>query len=107
MNNTIQTEAMAGDNTAVVEVSTPGFVGGDLKGSGWAKKHPKDKPSKEVGYNLAMARALRDLADKFETQADVVMKQNELPDNWTGVLAKRLTNPPFTYNTITPFTYGV
>lgn len=54
--------------TAVVRV----FGGPDGQGS--AKRHPTDKPKPDVGLNLAIARALEDLATKYHKQAKKAMR---------------------------------
>ncbi|MFN2638119.1 MAG: dsRBD fold-containing protein [Gemmatimonadaceae bacterium] len=77
MNKTIYLTALVSDETAVVEASAPTRTEngeGSLSGTGWAKKHPNDKPDVEVGYNLAVARALRDLADSYELLANEAME---------------------------------
>lgn len=38
-------------------------------GVGVAKRNPKDKPDLQVGYDVASARALRELADQVEAGA--------------------------------------
>lgn len=42
---------------------------GDLVATGYAKKHPNDTHDSEVGHALAMARALKDLAEVYEKRA--------------------------------------
>ncbi len=76
MNKTVHLTVLVSDETAVVEAQAPSFTEngeGSVKGAGWAKKHPNDKPDAEIGYNVAMARALRDLADKYDSRATEAM----------------------------------
>lgn len=76
MNKTIHVTSVVSDETAAVEVNAPAFREqgeGSLTATGWAKKHPNDKPDSEIGYNLAVARALRNLADQYEKCADEAM----------------------------------
>jgi hypothetical protein len=44
-------------------------------GQGWAKCHPSDKPKAEVGLNLAIARALEDLAKQYHKKAEKAGKR--------------------------------
>lgn len=55
-----------GDVTTV-EVYFPEFP--HLKGKGISKQAPEDKRNKGVGFNLALSRALANLAIKFDRQA--------------------------------------
>lgn len=76
MNKTVSFTVLVSDETAVVEATAPTLREsgeGSVKGSGWAKKHPNDKPDQEVGYDVAMARALRALADEYDKRAEELM----------------------------------
>lgn len=76
MNKTVSFTVLVSDETAVVEATAPTLREsgeGSVKGSGWAKKHPKDKADQEVGYDVAMARALRALADEYDKRAEEAM----------------------------------
>lgn len=39
--------------------------------TGFSKRHPKDEPDHLIAFNLAMARALNDLADRYAEAAAV------------------------------------
>lgn len=65
---------------------------GELRGKGAAKRHPKDNPDEQVGYSLAVARALRDLADKYEQRAEEAMERPKLQAFFNG--ATLLTYSP-------------
>ncbi|MBP2703920.1 DUF1876 domain-containing protein [Microbispora sp. RL4-1S] len=53
-----------GDATSARAVLSTGN-GGRLTGDGHAKRNPADRPVAEIGDELAVARALGDLADKL------------------------------------------
>ena len=55
---------------------------GELSATGSAKKHPKDTSEPEVGFNLAVARALRALADQYEKRAEPAMDYANFPQRW-------------------------
>lgn len=44
-------------------------LGENFTVNGYAKKHPKDKDNPEIGFNLAVARALVSLADEYAMRA--------------------------------------
>jgi hypothetical protein len=92
MNKTIHMTVLTSDETAVVEATAPLLSEqgeGSVKGTGWSKKHPSDSPDQEVGYNLAVARALRDLADTYEAMAD---EAEANPQKWMD-LSGYVTGP--------------
>lgn len=97
MKTVIEINALVSDESAVAEATVVRGAGmGDTppisNGTGWSKKHPHDTPDKVVGYNLAMARVLRDLADQYETVA--------FADNtWAGKLTRWVVSPFTTTNT--------
>lgn len=73
---TIPIDVTVTDEVAVAETSGPsyGYNGSVLAGAvptgrGWAKKHPNDRPNQVVGFNLAIARALQELADVYASRA--------------------------------------
>lgn len=81
MNKTIHLTALVSDESSVVEATGPSFheTGeGSVKATGWAKKHPKDEPDAYVGYNVAVARALRSLADEYDAKANQAMDPNQM-----------------------------
>jgi hypothetical protein len=72
MRQTIQVDVLATDEATVAEVQGTTYeetYRGDLLGKGYAKKHPNDEHDAETGHALAMARALRELADVYEKRA--------------------------------------
>lgn len=72
MNTSLNVTAIVNEEVAAVEVNgvtQDGFYDDDRKGVGWAKKHPTDSPNPEIAYNLAMARALQDLANQYARNA--------------------------------------
>ena len=72
MRQTIEATVLTTPEATVVEVEGSAHLEtyrGNLKATGYAKKHPNDEHDAEVGHALAMARALRDLADRYEKRA--------------------------------------
>jgi hypothetical protein len=72
MRQTIEVDVLSTTEATVVEVKGSTYREanrGHIKSQGFAKKHPKDSHDPEVGHSLAMARALRDLAEAYETRA--------------------------------------
>lgn len=63
-------EAMATNDAATAVV----YGNGNKSGAGSAKRHPIDKPKPQVGMNLAIARALEDLAKKYHKAAEKAAK---------------------------------
>lgn len=100
MNRQIDLTVLVTDESAVAEASAKDLSQvRTYKGAGWAKKHPNDAPDDVVGYSLAVARALRDLADNFESAAEMAMN-NPLASvsmdgwtfgNWDGPVATSTT----------------
>ena len=73
---------------------------GELKATGSAKKHPKDPSEDEVGFNLAVARALRALADQYEKRAEQAQHFANFPQRWAisqspGTITSNNPNPNF------------
>lgn len=106
MNKTISLTALVSDESAVVEAQTSSYSNiGTVSATGWSKKHPNDEADNETGYNLAVARALRSLADEFEKRAEARMNST------TYVLSGYLTpagGSTFTYTgTFDPSTFGI
>ena len=86
MRQTIQVDVLATDEATVAEVQGTTYeetYRGDLLGKGYAKKHPNDEHDAETGHALALARALRELADVYEKRA------------WERI--NRPTTPAYTY----------
>ena len=74
MNKSITLTVLLDGEAAVAEARGGTLTGiGELKGTGSAKKHPKDTSDAEVGFDLAVARALRALADQYELRAEQAM----------------------------------
>lgn len=74
MNKMVNLTVLQDGEAAVAEARGGTLTGlGELKGTGSAKKHPKDTSDAEVGFNLAVARALRALADQYELRAEQAM----------------------------------
>lgn len=72
MRQTIEATVLTTPEATVVEVEGSSALEtyrGNLKATGYAKKHPNDTHDTEVGHSLAMARALRELADRYEKRA--------------------------------------
>lgn len=72
MQASISVTAVVTDEVTAVELSgttVDGFPDYDRNATGWAKKHPRDFPDTEIAFNLAMARALQQLANKYGQQA--------------------------------------
>ena len=72
MRQTIEATVLTTPEATVVEVEGSSSIEtyrGNLKATGYAKKHPNDTHDPEVGHSLAMARALRELADTYEKRA--------------------------------------
>jgi hypothetical protein len=71
MRKAIEVEVLATTEATVVEVRGGTYFESDSSfvGQGYAKKHPNDDNDCETGHALAMARALRQLADAYESRA--------------------------------------
>lgn len=72
MRQTINVDVLATDEATVAEVQGTTYREsnrGSLVGKGYAKKHPNDEYDAETGHALAMARALRELAESYEARA--------------------------------------
>ena len=72
MHKTISLTVLLDGEASVAEArgSTLNNIG-ELSATGSAKKHPDDQADREVGFNLAVARALRALADRYEHRAEI------------------------------------
>jgi hypothetical protein len=89
-------------NASVAEARGGTFSNiGELSATGSAKKHPKDPSDNEVGFNLAVARALRALADQYEKRAEEAMNHplRDVPQRYI------LGVDPGLYTGITPSLY--
>ncbi len=75
MNSSLNVMAVVTDEVTAVEIAgvgVDGFLDRDLTATGWSKKHPRDNVNPDIAFNLAMARALQDLANKYaRTAADI------------------------------------
>lgn len=99
MRQTIQVDVLLTDEATVAEVrggtyleSNPTYVA-----QGYAKKHPKDNHDAEVGHSLAMARALKALAETYEQRA---WDRINNPRHYTYATGGMLTTAPkFSYDT--------
>lgn len=72
MQSSIRVTAVVTDEVTAIELygtTVDGFQDSDRVSTGWAKKHPRDLPDTEIAFNLAMARALQQLANKYGQQA--------------------------------------
>lgn len=72
MRQTIEATVLTTPEATVVEVEGSSNIEtyrGNLKATGYAKKHPNDSHDPEVGHALAMSRALKDLAALYEKRA--------------------------------------
>jgi hypothetical protein len=72
MRQTLQVDVLTTEEATVVEVQGTTYAEtyqGNLKANGYAKKHPNDEHDAEVGHALAMARALKELAESYEKRA--------------------------------------
>lgn len=68
MNSSLHIQAIVTDEVTAVEVhgvDLDGLYDRDHSGKGWSKKHPTDPVNPDLAYNLAMARALQDLANQY------------------------------------------
>lgn len=71
MKKTFEVTALVTDESTVVEVAGTTLNGASpLVAKGYSKKHPKDNANGNVGYSLAVARALRELARHYENYAE-------------------------------------
>lgn len=74
MNKTIALNVLLNEDATVAEAQGSSLSEiGTLSATGSAKRHPNDYPDQNVGFNLAVARALRALADKYEDRANYAM----------------------------------
>lgn len=71
----IRVTAMASDQTAVAHVTAGWAPRKQMRAEGHAKCHPTDKPVPKVGLNIAIARALENLAKQYHKQAEKERKQ--------------------------------
>jgi len=112
MRQTIQVDVLTTDEATVAEVQGTTYAEsyrGGLKATGYAKKHPNDEHDAEVGHALAMARALKTLAEAYEKRAwerishPTVPKDNS--DFWDSLrigiprtyeISGKLTDPSWT-----------
>jgi hypothetical protein len=72
MHSSLNITALVSPEVAAVEVhgvDVRGLYEDDMKGTGWSKRHPEDLPNEELAFNLAMARALQDLANEYARKA--------------------------------------
>lgn len=83
MNKMVNLTVLVDDEAAVAEARGSTLRGlGELRGTGSAKKHPDDSPDPEVGFNLAVSRALRALADQYELRADQAAELTNYPQRY-------------------------
>jgi hypothetical protein len=74
MNKLVNLTVLTDKDAAVCEARGGTYASiGELSATGSAKKHPQDTSDNEVGFNLAVARALRALADQYEKRAEEAM----------------------------------
>lgn len=71
MRQTIEVDVLATSEATVVEVKGGTYLETNprIVAQGFAKKHPNDTHDPETGHALAMARALRELAEAYEKRA--------------------------------------
>ena len=83
MNKMINLTVLLDGEASVAEARGGTFSNvGELSATGSAKKHPKDTSEPEVGFNLAVSRALRALADQYEKRAETAMDYANFPRRW-------------------------
>ena len=83
MNKMINLTVLLDGEASVAEARGGTFSNiGELSATGSAKKHPKDTSNSEVGFNLAVARALRALADQYEKRAEIATDYANFPQRW-------------------------
>ncbi len=85
MNKTVSLTVLLDGEASVAEARGGTFNGvGEVIGTGAAKKHPKDSSDNAVGFNLAVARALRSLAEQYEKRANETTSSTLFSDiTWT------------------------
>jgi hypothetical protein len=83
MNKSVNLTVLLDGEASVAEArgSTLNNIG-ELRGTGSAKKHPKDHSDDEVGFNLAVSRALRALADQYELRANQAAELTNYPPRY-------------------------
>jgi hypothetical protein len=71
MRQTVEVDVLTTSEATVVEVKGGTYLqtNPELVAQGFAKKHPKDDHDAEIGHSLAMARALKALAESYEKRA--------------------------------------
>ncbi len=75
MNTSLHVNAIISDDVAAVEINgvgLDGFLDRDRTATGWAKRHPNDEVNPEIAYNLAMSRALQQLANEYGRNAAII-----------------------------------
>jgi hypothetical protein len=92
MRQTLHVDVLTTKEATVVEVEGTTYAQtyqGNLKASGYAKKHPNDEHDAEVGHALAMARALKELAESYERRAwDRINGSGETVFAYGGIVSK-------------------
>jgi hypothetical protein len=101
MNKMVNLTVLLDGEASVAEARGGTFSNiGELSATGSAKKHPKDTSEPEVGFNLAVARALRALADQYEKRAEQAQHFANFPQRWAisqspGTITSNNPNPNF------------
>lgn len=76
----IISESLSTKDVTLVKVSTYVEIQNhilEIDAVGVAKRDPKDRARKEIGYNLAFGRALENLGKKIEKKANGLVKHND------------------------------
>lgn len=69
----IESKALVNEQVAACTVTVV-IDGREYHGTGYAKKHPKDKPDERIGLLLAYTRALTELAAELEEEANFLIR---------------------------------
>lgn len=107
MLKTFSVNVLLSDDASVAEATGAlhPYAVGEVRGKGAAKRHPKDSPDETVGYSLAVARALRDLADQYEKRAEEA--QNYPPQRVVYGMDPAAPGGLVTYTTPNPSIFSV
>ncbi len=78
----IEMDVHVGREASTCAIDYPARIGDRIHVVGVAKKHPKDEHDNDLGEDLAVARALRGVAELLEVRVANRIERNEDRRNW-------------------------